>query len=127
MSPCRVRLTSRLPYSPQLLGATSVTVACTMPRCSAWLFVSLFIAARAMLNPDLAWSMARTLIVLFLYFSCQHVPQLGEFQPTGAYVSVYGGHTGDKRQRRTCNSLRTADVRELGQRSERGVAWMKHR
>ena len=53
----------------------------TRPSCCAWPFVSLFIASLAMLNPDPAWSIASTLIVVLLYVSCQHEPQLGEFHP----------------------------------------------
>lgn len=49
---------------PQALRATWLEVASTRPRATAWPLVSAFMASRAMLKPEPAWSMARTLMVL---------------------------------------------------------------
>ncbi len=53
-----------LPHRPQDEADTCLTVASILPSCSAWLFVSVFNAASAMLKPSSVWSMASTLMLL---------------------------------------------------------------
>ncbi len=69
-------------------------VALMRPKNCAWLFVSLFIAASAMLNPSGAVSMASTLIVVPLNVSAQHVPQFAESKPSTANAPPMFGKPG---------------------------------
>lgn len=56
-----------------------MNVTSTTPFYIAIPLVGLFVALRPILKPDAATSIARTLIVMFLYVSAQHLPQLAEF------------------------------------------------
>lgn len=64
------------------------------PRNSPWLFVSVFIAVRPMLNPASVWSTARTLILVPLNVSCQQEPQFCELNPPTADVPPMLGKLG---------------------------------
>lgn len=63
--------------NPQAVGSSWTAVTLILPRLSAWLFVSVFIAALAILNPAEPVSIAKILIDLPVpaYFTCQHDPQ----------------------------------------------------
>ena len=92
-------LLRRLQFSPQTDPLTCCETTSIRPSCAALPFVSSFIAESAMLNPDCATSMARTLVVFVVpwasvYESCQHVPQLGEFHPVTACAPPMCGKRG---------------------------------
>lgn len=83
-------------HNPHTDLSTWVAATSTTPSSSANPPVSSSIAACATLNPESAWSTARTFTEFPSYVSVQHVPHAAEFHPPTAAAPPIWGNFGSE-------------------------------